>query len=167
MDVYISYINVNNLNAFLEYLKHKGTNFEEYFHTVLADSSEFEIIVCNRGESGVTYMFVHYIDTHYAVLSDIGEKSSDKEILQALLSVSKKNLWRISVEPIIYVTNDYDFIRFINSYVDSALEAEMKYLEKYLNSSDSIKKVIDINSILDIAYRIKEINGGSNETLYS
>ncbi|MEM0371251.1 MAG: hypothetical protein QXY23_01555, partial [Ignisphaera sp.] len=104
-------------------------------------------------------MFVHYIDTHYAVLSDIGENSSDREILQALLSVSKKDLWRILVEPMIYVTNDYSFIRLINSYVDSTLDAGMKYLERYLNSSDSIKKVIDIDSVLDIAYRIKKING--------
>ncbi|MEM1683828.1 MAG: hypothetical protein QXD57_02895 [Ignisphaera sp.] len=159
MDVYISHINVNNLNGFLEYLKHKGINPEEYFHTVLADSSEFEIIVGSKGESRIVYMFVHYIDTHYAVLSDIGENSSDREILQALLSVSKKDLWRILVEPMIYVTNDYSFIRLINSYVDSTLDAGMKYLERYLNSSDSIKKVIDIDSVLDIAYRIKKING--------
>lgn len=155
MCIHISYVNINDLNNFLRYLRSREINVNENYHTVLLDSSEFEIIECNR-KNRITYMLVHYIDTHYAVLSDLGESESDENILQVLLLVDKKKLWRIPVEPIIYITNDCEFERIISSYIDEIPDEGKRYLEKYVNSEKSYKNAIDIDMVINIISRFKE-----------
>lgn len=153
----ISFIDVGNLNKFLEYLRLFGIEIEEYYHMVLTDSSEFEIIICRKNSKDIAYIAVHYIDTHYAVLSSLRDNASDKEILETLLSIDRKRLWRIPVEPMIYITNSYEFIKIIMSYLDEVPEEGRVYLEKYLNSNNNAKKyVIDINILLSMIIRLKD-----------
>lgn len=151
----ISFAEVKDLNNFLNYLKTSGIEVEEYMHTVLADSSELEVIVCKRNGIEIAYVVVHYIDSHYAVLSSLGSNASDREILEALLSVDKSKIWRIPVEPVMFTTNNYNFIRIVYRYTDRVPEEGNVYLDKYLNSGSNNTNIIDIDMLLNIASTLK------------
>lgn len=152
----ISFIAVRDLDRFLEYLRAFGIDVEEHAHTVLTDSSELEVLVCARQGNVLAYMVVHYIDTHYAVLADLGENASDREILEALLSVNRRRMWRALVEPIVFTTNSYEFLRIVNSYSDEVPQEGKRYVEGYMSSPDGGLKIIDVDTVVSIAAKIKE-----------
>ncbi|MCC6016384.1 MAG: hypothetical protein LM582_05005 [Desulfurococcaceae archaeon] len=152
----VSFVNVKNLNRFIEYLKSVGVDVEEYTHVVLTDSSEFEIVVCKKGGQDIAYLVVHYIDTHYAALSRLRDDASDREILEALFSVDKKNIWRIPVEPVVFTSRDYEFLRIVNSYRDGVPEEGREHYEHYIKSPRSVLKVIDVDVLISMAYNFKD-----------
>ncbi|MEM4789238.1 MAG: hypothetical protein QXM55_02900 [Ignisphaera sp.] len=152
----VAFLLISDLVKFLNYLKSKGMEVEELTHAVLTDSSEFEVVVCKKEGLDIAYMVVHYIDSHYAALADLGDKANDKEVLSALLLVDKNKMWRIPVEPIVYVTNSYNFVKIVRDYTDDIPEEGKKYLDMYLNSSSRIPNVISIQTLLSIAYELKD-----------
>lgn len=152
----VSFLLVSDFVKFLNYLKSKGLEVEELTHVVLPDSSEFEVVLCRKEGLGITYMVVHYIDSHYAALAELGDKADDREILSALLLVDKNKMWRIPVEPIVYATNSYNFVEIVRDYTDDIPEEGKKYLDIYLNSNSRISNVISIQTLLSIAYELKD-----------
>lgn len=153
----IAFTFVNNLNKFLDHLKSVGFELEEDTHIVLLDSSEFDLIICRKGNGVVAYIAIHYIDAHYAVLSELKPDADNSEILKVLLSVDRNRLWRIPVEPVIYVTNSYDFVRIMSRYADEIPREGSTYLESYLKSDNSIKNVINIDTLLPIAHKLSNV----------
>lgn len=151
----ISFVNVNDLNNFLKYLKTFGIEVEEHMHAVLTDSSEFEVLICRKKGIEIAYIAVHYIDSHYAVLSSLKDDANDKDVLEALMSIDKRKIWRIPVEPIMFTTNNYSFIRIVYKYTDKAPEEGRIYLDKYLNSDSSTINIIDVNMLLLMANNLK------------
>lgn len=152
----VGFVSTADLVKFLSYLKSRGLEVEELTHVVLTDSSELEVIVCRKEGSDVAYMVVHYIDSHYGALVNVGDNASDREVLRALLLVDKSKMWRIPVEPIMYATNSYNFVRIISGYSDNIPEEGKKYLEIYLNSSTRISNVISIHTLLSLARKLKD-----------
>ena len=150
----LSFIEVRDLNRFLEYLKSGGIDVEEYAHMVLPDSSEYEIIICRKNTDDIAYIAAHYIDNHYAALAELPDNASDSEVLKALLSVNKNHLWRVPVEPLAYVSNSYEFIRYVLRYVDDVPEEAKQYLTRYINSYNSVGKIIDASMLLRLADRL-------------
>jgi len=145
---------VGDIDRFLDYLRTFGIEIEEISHVVLTDSSEFEIVICRREGVEIAYMALHYIDTHYAALSNLSPDASDREILEALYSVKKEKLWRIPVEPVIFVTNSYELLKIVSRYRDEVPDEGKSYLERYLASHPP--KIIEASTMLSIARRLKD-----------
>jgi hypothetical protein len=152
----VGFADVKDLNKFVEYLSSVGIDVEEYTHVVLTDSSELEVMVCRKGGQDIAHLVVHYIDTHYAALSKLRDDASDREILEALFLVDKKDIWRIPVEPLIFVTRSYEFVRLVGMYRDDVPEEGKRYLEQYLSSPLTVVKIINVDSLLTIAYNFKD-----------
>jgi len=142
----LSFIYVNNLDMFISYLRKFDIDVYEYGHTVLLDSSEYAMLICRKNGKIIAYIAVHYIDTHYAALINLKEDAQDREIIEALLNVEKNRMWKVPVEPIIYIADDV-FINIINKYIDEVpIEASI-YLNIYKNSNE-------VEFLRDIAYNM-------------
>ncbi len=144
----ISFIYVHDLNRFLSYLKEFGIDVDEYGHIVFPDSSEYVMFLCRKNGRMIAYMAVHYIDTHYAALVNLSEDASDREIIEALINAEKSGIWRVPVEPIIYIAND-KFTRILNRYSDDFPENTLVYVNQYKGETTFLRNLI--SNMIDLA----------------
>ncbi|MEM2221614.1 MAG: hypothetical protein QXU34_07615, partial [Ignisphaera sp.] len=98
---------------------------------------------------------VHYIDSHYAALNNLSENASDKEIIEALINAQKSGVWRVPVEPIIYVATE-EFIELLSRYSDDIPRDAAAYINQYRGETDLLKGLA--SSIVNLARYLGQNN---------
>lgn len=153
--VVLSFINVNDLNKFIDYLNNFNIDVDEYGHIVLPDSSEYTMLICKKSGRVVAYIAVHYIDSHYAALSNLSETASDREIIEALINAQKSGVWRAPVEPVIYVATE-EFIELLSRYSDDIPRDAVAYVDQYRGEMDLLKGLA--SSLVNLARYLDQNN---------
>lgn len=126
----LSFIRVFDLDKFISYLRERSVEVYEDSHTVLHDSSELTVLVCRRSSRVIAYLAVHYIDAHYAALSSLDDNAPDADIIKALIDAERSRMWRVPVEPVIYIASE-EFIEIVRNYSDSLPEDAVVYVNQY------------------------------------
>lgn len=153
--IVLSFIKVNDLNKFIDYLNNFNIDVDEYGHIVLPDSSEYTLLICKKSGRVIAYIAVHYIDSHYAALNNLSENASDKEIIEALINAQKSGVWRVPVEPIIYVATG-EFIELLSRYSDDIPRDAAAYINQYRGETDLLKGLA--SSIVNLARYLGQNN---------
>jgi ABC-type oligopeptide transport system substrate-binding subunit len=154
----LSFIYVNDLDIFISYLRKFDIDVYEYEHIVLLDSSEYMMLICRKNGKVIAYIAVHYIDSHYAALINLKENAQDREIIEALLNIEKNSIWKVPVEPIIYIADD-EFINIINKYTDEVpIEASI-YLNIYQSKNEAGFLRDIAHSMLNLVEYLNSFNG--------
>lgn len=157
----ISFINARNGLHLFEYLKKLGCVIEEEAHTVLPDSSEYGLYTCKKDNDIKAVLAMHYIDHHYAALMELRDDASDREVLEALIKAKQKGIWIAPVEPVIYMSKDYEIVKKLSmNYSDEIPPESTKYLEKYFKIQTKWKNFIEdiIISLIKFAENIRNAN---------
>lgn len=127
----LSFIEVKDLDRFFNYLRGLGFDVEEQAHMVLTDSSEYGLYLLKKSDDIVALMAVHYINTHFKALVELGENASDTELLMALSAAGREGLWRTPVEPLLYVAFEPTIIPLFTAYCDERSAEAERYVELY------------------------------------
>lgn len=122
-------IEVKNLNKLLKYFEDLGYEVVEGPHAILTDDSEIGVWYVYKNNSIRAEIMAHYVNSHYRALMNLSSSASDREVIEALISVKGVNLWRAPVEPVV-----------ITIYEDLLEEQIKKYSDDY-ESRDAIDAV--------------------------
>ena len=126
-------VEIKNLNKLLKYFEDLGYKVVEGPHAILTDDSEVGVWYIYKNNDIRAEIMAHYVDSHYRALMNLSSSASDKEVIEALISVKRVNLWRAPVEPVVITIYEEGLEKQIEKYNDDyeskeAMDAVNHYL---------------------------------------
>ncbi len=132
---------VNDLNRLIEMLRGLGLEIREGTHAVLTDGSEIGVWCGSKEGKDVVCMVVHYIDSHYDALIKLPPDADDATILRALIEAERGYIWRVPVEPVLFVFFEIDdVLRNVMNYDDEMPSEAREAFETYTRSMDAVMR---------------------------
>jgi len=153
------FVEVHDLDKYVEYLKSSCCEVEFENHVVDTDSSEYVLMVIRRrGNPQIDCVaLAHFVDHHYYAIMNLPPSHTDRELIRALIEAENGAKWRAPVEPVIIACiSEDEVVRVLQMYSDALPGKEaLEAVDNYLSSHGDSKLLLWIESLLYLVKKMR------------